>query len=131
MITILVDHNLEGQATWLLGTLASQGWLDLVPLHMITLREAGLALDSSDRWIWRFVQERGMLLLTHNRTQKGRDSLEQTLREEVTAASLPVLTLSNRDRMMEREYREQCAERLIEIVVDLDHYRGVSRIFLP
>ena len=114
-----------------MGTLVSQGWLDLVPLHMITLREAGLALDSSDRWIWRFVQERGMLLLTHNRTHKGRDSLEQTLREEVTAASLPVLTLSNRDRMMEREYREQCAERLIEIVVDLDHYRGVSRIFLP
>lgn len=55
MITVLVDHNMEGQATILWGTLATEGWLDLVPLRLVTFREVGLPVDSSDRVVWRFV----------------------------------------------------------------------------
>ncbi len=29
------------------------------------------------------------------------------------------------------EYRERCATRLVEIVLDIDGYRGVSRLFIP
>lgn len=62
---------------------------------------------------------------------KGIDSLEQTIREENTSASLPVLTIGSLDRFSDREYREQCAVRLVDILLDLENYRGVGRIFIP
>lgn len=33
--------------------------------------------------------------------------------------------------MVERLYRERCAEQLLEVVLDLDSYRGTARIFIP
>lgn len=131
MITILVDHNMEGQATLLAGTLLTEGWLDLVPMRLVTFAEVDLPFDSNDRSVWRFVQAQQLLLLTDNRSMKGEDSLEQTLREENTPMSLPVLTVGSVNRLDEREYREECAERLVEIVLDLENYLGSSRIFIP
>jgi hypothetical protein len=131
MISILVDHNMEGQATLLGGTLLTEGWLDLVALRLVTFAEVGLPFDSSDRSVWRFIQAQQMLLLTDNRSMKGEDSLEQTLREENTPTSLPILTIGSVNRLDEREYREECAERLVEIVLELDNYLGASRIFIP
>ena len=48
----------------------------------------------------------------------GEGSLEQTIREENTATSCPVLTISRADRIIEKRYRERCAVRLLEIVLD-------------
>lgn len=39
VITVLVDHNLEGQAPLLRITLEQMGWLELVSLRLATLRE--------------------------------------------------------------------------------------------
>ena len=64
MISVLVDHNMEGQAILLWGTLAAEGWLAL---------------------------------------------LEQTIGEENTPDSLPVLTIGKPDRLDEKSYREACA----------------------
>ena len=72
------------------GTLAAEGWLDLLSIRFVTLQEAGLAADTNDRMIWQFAQSTQMLLLTANRNAKGKDSLEQTIREEDTSTSLPV-----------------------------------------
>jgi hypothetical protein len=90
VITILVDHNIEGQATLLLRTLESQGWVDLGLLQVATFRDISLPIDSPDREIWRFVQEHGMLLLTGNRNMTGEDSLQQTIRDENLPQSIPV-----------------------------------------
>ena len=49
MMTILIDHNIEGQAEMLLGTLISIGWLEIFPLQMKTFADVGLPFDSSDR----------------------------------------------------------------------------------
>jgi hypothetical protein len=62
---------------------------------------------------------------------KDKDSLEQTLREENEPHSLPILTISNVSRLNEKIYRERCATRLAEIVLDLEIYLGRSRIFIP
>ncbi|WP_353838774.1 hypothetical protein [Moorena sp. SIO4E2] len=62
---------------------------------------------------------------------KGEDSLEQTIREDNTPTSLPILTIGNPDRLDESSYRQKCATRLIEIVLDLENYLGVGRIFIP
>jgi len=72
-----------------------------------------------------------MMILTANRNMKGGDSLEQVMREENTENSFPVLTIGNLDRLSEAEYRERRAERLIEIAVDIDNYKGVGRLFIP
>ena len=130
-MTILADHNLEGQAILLWGTLAAEEWLDLLLLQLVTLHDVGLPLDSSDRDLWRFAQAQRMILLTGNRRLKGANSLEQTIREENTATSLPVITIGNTDRLDERAYRERCASRLVEVMMDIENYRGAGRIFIP
>ena len=131
MITVLVDHNMEGQALVLWGALAASGWLDLLPLRLMTFADAGLPIDSDDRTVWRVVQGQHMLLLTDNRSLMGRDSLEQTIREELSATSLPVLTIGRLDRLDEQTYRERCAIRLVEIALDLDALAGIPRLFIP
>jgi predicted nuclease of predicted toxin-antitoxin system len=131
MITVLVDHNIEGQAIALWGTLSAAGWLELVPLRMVTFVQVDLPSESSDREVWRFAQEHGMILLTSNRRMREADALEQTIREENTTASLPVLTIGNVRRMVEKAYRERCAARLLEIALDLESYLGAGRIFIP
>lgn len=124
---ILVDYNLTGYVILFQGTLAVDGWLDLLSIRFVTLQEAGLAADTNDRIIWQFAQSNQMLLLTANRNAKGEDSLEQTIREEGTSTSLPVITIGNLDRLVEREYREQCSARLADIVLSIENYLGVSR----
>jgi hypothetical protein len=131
VITILADHNIEGQAIALWGTLSAEGWLELVPLRLITFAQAGLPPESSDREAWRFAQRHGMLLLTSNRRMRDADALEQTIREENAAYSFPVLTIGSVKRMIEKPYRERCAVRLLEIALDLETYMGTGRIFIP
>jgi hypothetical protein len=130
-MTVLADHNLEGQAVLLWGTLAAEGWLALLPLRLVMFHEVGLPAESTDRDVWRYAQTHQMVLLTGNRRKKGADSLEQVIREESTSTSLPVITVARVNRLDERAYREQCSSRLIEIMLDIEKYVGVGRIFIP
>ena len=115
----------------LFGSITSEGWLETLPIRFITFDEVELPIISSDREVWRFAQENQMILLTANRSMKGEDSLEQVIREECLSTSLPVVTLANIDRIIEREYREEYVDRLIEIALYLENYLGVSRLFIP
>jgi len=131
VISILLDHHLEGRANRLWSALSAGGWIELIAIRFVTLSQVGLSVHSSDRTIWRFAQAQRMLLLTDNRNMKGDDSLEQTLREENSPAALPVVTIGRSERLVEQEYRDRCALRLVEIIVDLDQYLGVGRLFIP
>lgn len=54
------------------------------------------------------------------------------MREEITPESLPVVTISDADRLLnDPEYRSRCAVRLVEIVLDIEVYKGVRRLFIP
>jgi len=90
-----------------------------------------LSIESSDRLVWCFAQENKMIVLTANRSMKGKDSLEEVIRNENKLDSLPVITLGSIDRMEERSYRERCAARLIEIAIDIENSMGIGRIFIP
>jgi hypothetical protein len=128
----LIAHNLKGHALVFFGAIASQGWLDIVPMQFVTFAEMDLSINSDDRTVWRLAQENQMILLTANRSMKGKDSLEQVMREENTSESLPVITVSTADRLLnDSEYRGRCVESLVEIVLDIDTYRGARRIFVP
>ncbi len=128
---ILADYNLNRQALLMSGTLLTSGWLDLVPIQIVTFAVVGLPADSDDRTVWQFAQANGMLLLTANRNAKGEDSLEQVMREENTLTSFPIITIGNPERIREYDYRERCVERLVEIVIDVQDYMGAGRLFAP
>lgn len=98
---------------------------------MLTFTDVGLRIDSSDRDVWSFAQEHHLILLTGNRNRAGEDSLEQIIRDENTSTSLPVVTVSVVNRLKERVYREQCAERLAEIMLDIENNLGLGRIYIP
>lgn len=49
-MNFLIDHNLERYAVILLGKIANDSWLDLIPIRFITFREIGLSIESSDRF---------------------------------------------------------------------------------
>ena len=93
MTTILVDHDIEGQAILLWARISAEGWSDLLSLRLVLFDDVGLPTDSSDREAWRFAQRNEMILLTGNRRMKEADSLEKTIREENTPVSLPVVTI--------------------------------------
>lgn len=131
-MNFLVDHNLRGHSVVLAGSLAANGWLELVPIRFVLFEEVDLAFISSDRVVWQYAQNNQMILITANRSMKGKDSLEQVMREENKPTSLPVVTIGNIDRLMvEPNYRERCVVRLVEIVMDIEDYRGSRRIFIP
>lgn len=113
-----------------MGTMSAEGLQGLLPIGLTTFADVGLAFDSNDRTVWRFAQEHGMVLLTDNRNMSGADSLEQTIREESRQDSLPVLTIGSVERIVEKEYRERCAFRLIEIILDLESYLGAARLYI-
>lgn len=131
MISILVDHNVEGQAALLLSALVSEGWIELELFRVVTFADVGLPFASSDRVVWQFAQDQKMLLLTSNRNMDGENSLEQTIRNENQPTSLPIITISDVGRVIEKTYREQCATRLAEIALYLDSFLGAGRIYIP
>lgn len=131
MNVILIDHNMEGQAILLWNTLKKAGLLNLIPMKMVMFSDVGLAENSNDRQVWRFAQANQMILLTDNRSANDPDSLEQTIREENKLDSLPVLTIGRLDRIKENIYREKCAERMVEIVFELENHVGIGRVFIP
>jgi hypothetical protein len=130
-MTFLVDYNLDGYAFIFIGILTKRGWIEFTSVQFVTFREVGLSIESSDRVVWHYAQDHQMMILTANRNMKGEDSLERVMREENTENSFPVLTIGSLDRFSEADYRERYAERLIEIALDIDKYKGVGRLFIP
>lgn len=132
MTTLLADHNVEKHARLLLGALQVTGLAEILDVRIATFKDIGLSATSTDREVWRRAQTLGMVLLTDNRNSVGGDSLTQTLADELTSTSLPVLTFGSGKRFLaNREYRNICAERVAEILFDIEQYRGVTRPYVP
>jgi hypothetical protein len=72
-----------------------------------------------------------MILLTNNRNMRGENSLEQTIRNETSPISRPVLTIGRIERLSDRPYRGRCAIRLVEIALEVEKYLGTGRIYVP
>ena len=128
---VLLDHHMKKQGILLWATMGSEGWLKLLDIPMLTFVVVGLPINSNDRDVWRFAQTQQLILLTGNRNKDGADSLEQTIQDENTPNSLPVVTIGIVDRLEESAYREQCAERLVEIILNIENYLGIGRIYIP
>jgi hypothetical protein len=131
VIKILLDNDIAGFQTLLIGTLESAGWSEYKLIEVITLKDIGLDREAKDREIWRRCQLDSLILLTANRNHDDADSLEQTISEENTLHSLPIITISDQQRLHNSAYREACIESLLTIVLELNNHLGAGRLYVP
>ena len=132
---LLADANCLGHLA-LLIQLFHSGWRrdvwEVLQLTLVSFADLGLQGDASDRAVWEACQRAHVILLTANRNDDGPDSLEATLRHQNTAASLPVFTFANDQRVLrDRVYAEAVADQLLEFLFDIDRYRGTGRLYVP
>lgn len=70
--------------------------------------------------------------ITANRNAEGSDSLEAVIQAHLTSDTLPVFTLANVERIRrDRSYAEEVADRLLDLLFDIDNLRGTGRLFVP
>jgi hypothetical protein len=135
MPDLLADANIEGHVRALVRIIEFEfGDKALVSLscRLLELNDVGLNRKSDDVSVWRKAQEIGAIIVTNNRNQKGATSLNSAILNENTLESLPVLTLADSDRMLhDRTYATNIAYRLMEILMEIDLYRGTGRPYLP
>jgi hypothetical protein len=133
--TVLLDEQLAGDVALLRSMAEADEWLSvssLLELRFATFNDVGLSNGSSDRGVWEFCQTNGYFLLTDNRNADNEDSLENTIRNSNTPASLPVFTIADRPRFnADQDYALLAFEKLIEYLIDSDNLRGTGRLFLP
>jgi len=128
---VLLDHDLEGQVPFLEAGLRETGWDQYLHLEFIRLRDLNMPDNTTDQEIWRYVQCEHCLLLTNNRNREDETSLQATIERENTRDSLPVITVSDKDKLVIPAYRQQAAHKLAELVIYLENYLGVGRVFIP
>ncbi len=135
MITILADHDIEGQLRALSSVWTSPEWIELwraLGGDVETLAGLGIRRDLPDSDLWQLCQDHGMILITGNRNADGENSLEATMRRLCRDDSLPVLTIADTNRVnFDREYANAVAVKVLEILLDLDRLRGTRRLFIP
>ena len=135
MPTILSDHNIEGHLSVLARFWTSDEWMPLwrsLGCTLESLSSLGLSDAIPDSELWKLCQERGMILITANRNAEGEESLEATMRRLCQADSLPVLTIANADRVLtDRQYAEEVALKVFDVILELDRVRGTRRLFIP
>ena len=130
-IAILIDRDLEGFDVFLTAGLHETGWDQLLRVTIKPLRDFGLPDNYPDPDIWRFMHQEELLLITNNRNSDDETALQATMLRENTPASLPVLTVFDKESLRAADYRQRVAQSLVKIIIDLDDFRGAGRIFLP
>jgi len=135
MLRILADHNVEGHVDELLHFCSSPEWADVwasLACQVDTFEQLGLPYETIDTELWQLCQDRGIVLITGNRNADGPTSLEMAIRNLATGESLPVITISDPDRLLrDRDYAQAAAAKLLEHLWDLDRLRGMGRLYIP
>jgi len=132
---LLADENAEKYLDAVLSVCRSSRWIALweaLDVRVVSFEELSLARSVSDDVLWFACQREGVVLFTDNRNSDGADSLQATILAHNSASSLPVLTPGESPRLLtDEDYLERAAIRLMEILMELDQYRGTGRLFIP
>jgi hypothetical protein len=135
MPAIMADHDIEGQVRALLRLLTSAAWSEVwhgLAMRVESFASLGLPENTPDASLWQFCQTRQIILITGNRNKAGPEALEAVIEQNNTPTSLPVLTIGSPPRVLSsREYAERVATRLLEVLLDVEQYRGTGRLYLP
>ena len=135
MLRIMSDNDVQGYVEWLMDICQASPWVEFwhdLDCRLCTFEDFDLAANATDAMVWQVCHDNGVVLITGNRSAKGPDSLESTIRRRNRADCLPVLTLADAKRIgRDRWYTEAVVERLFDILGDIEIYRGTGRLFLP
>ena len=135
MPAIMADHDIEGQMQVLLRLLTSAAWFEVwheLAIRVESFASLGLPENTSDIALWQFCQTQQIILITGNRNKAGPEALEAVIEQNNTPSSLPVLTIGVPPRVLSsRAYAERVATRLLEVLLDVEQYRGTGRLYLP
>jgi len=130
-ITILLDHDIEGEDRFLEAGLREVGWDKLLTVEFKRLRDFGLPDNLPDQEVWRFVQQHQIWLITNNRNSDDDTSLQATIDRENSLTSLPVFTISDKKKLQVSEYRKRVIYALIDIIISPEKYLGTGRLYIP
>jgi hypothetical protein len=132
---LMAENDVPGQFHLLISYLQGKAWADIwksLGFTIHTFDELGLSPKEKDVVVWQVCQQHDIVLITGNRNREGPDSLEAAIHERNTIEGLPVITLADTDRIVkDKTYAKQTATRLIEVLFDLESYRGAGRIYVP
>ena len=135
MLAIMADHDIAGQVQLVLHLLMSSEWHAIwteLAVRVGSFASVGLPVNTPDAALWQFCQTQQIILITGNRNEDGPESLEAVLQTSDTAASMPVFTISEPQRLLSSGvYAHRVAERLIEYLIDVENLRGNGRLYLP
>ena len=131
----MADHDIEGQMQVLLRLLTSTEWQPLwteLAVRVVSFASLGVPPNMPDAALWRLCQTHQIVLITGNRNKAGPEALEAVIERDNTPTSLPVLTIGAPPQVFRnREYAERVVTRLLEVLLDLEQYRGTGRLYLP
>jgi hypothetical protein len=115
--------------------LTSADWIDIwheLAIDVESFASLRLPTNTSDTVLWQLCQAQQIVLITGNRNKVGSQALESVIERENTPTSLPVLTIGMPSRVLSSQsYAERVVIRLLEILLDLEQYRGTGRLYLP
>ena len=132
---ILVDINIQGQMENIRliyeQTDWNDFWNDLGAVYLL-FEDVGLSRHSPDSEIWRTCQRENLVLVTANRNNDGPDSLGAMIETENFGTSLPAITVADQEALrLSKPYAVRVASKILEILYDIDNYRGSGRAFVP
>lgn len=131
---VLPDNDVTGIVAVLRWILEADEWREYsqaIGLRFTSFGSLSLSRDATDRQVWDKCQSLGVVLITANRAG-GIGSLDEVIQECGRQTSLPVITLSDPQRIQtDGEYASRAAMQLLDYVERIDSLLGAGRLFIP
>jgi len=131
---IVSDHRVVGAAAALQRAIVAGRWqefAELLDLRFLRPADLGLASDAKDVDVWPAAQQSGAILITGIRSGGG-ESPDRVIEERSGPECFPVVTIADPRRVIhDPGYAASAAVRLLDLLIEIDSWRGVGRIFIP
>lgn len=134
MAAIMADNDIQGQFQAILQVFQSSYWRDYwerLACSVETFESLGIPRHAPDVDVWQACQRHRVVLITGNRNDDSPTSLESAILTFNSPSALPVFTIASPTYFKSREYVDRIAERILELLTDLEQLEGAGRIYVP